>query len=228
MDTVNKIKWSLVGLVFACTVGATTLSTMPYNTKIEIADSDSVASLDSVTCLQDCHVAKSLLIDEVDRYLKKTSPKTKLRGKDIVDACFEYGVDIKFVLAQAQIESNFGVAGVARKTNSPWNVKAYDGRSAGDMIRKGHGYDDPNKAIRPYLELITTKYMVNGKDEFDMMKKYVTPRGARYASSRTYESALSRTYQKIKRSTNIDMLYQGWMTAMEVSPSSTINDTLIA
>lgn len=226
MDTINKIRLGLIAFAmgFVVLLGLTATAGIA-NRSFKIADSDSVVCLDPDTNRID--LVKDSLIVEVDAYLKKCAPNTKLRGKDIVENCLYYDVDIAFVLAQAQIESNFGTAGIAKRTNSPWNVGAYDGRSASTMIKKGYGYKDPNESISRYLELLKTKYLVNGKDEYDMMKKYVTKGGARYASSRTYEYALTRTFNKINQNTRIDELLNQYKVLManECKDEHMVNDT---
>lgn len=146
---------------------------------------------------------KCEIVHEIDNYIQLVAPNSSVNGLAIFEACQEYNVDVIFVLAQGQIESHFGTTGIAAKTNSIFNVLAYDGRSARDMIAKGHGYDHPDKSIRPYLDLLSNRYFVNGKTEYDMFKKYVDKDGNRYASNTSYEDSLFSTYTNIKESTNI-------------------------
>ena len=153
------------------------------------------------------YAAKDAVVESIDKYIDSIAPKSCLNGIVVFEMCEKYDVDIMFVLAQGQIESHFGTAGIAAKTNSVWNVMAFDGRSASDMIAKGHGYEHPDYSVEPYLVLITTKYMVNGKTEKDLMNNYVSSSGHRYASSKTYETAMTNTYNRIKNTTNIDTLY---------------------
>lgn len=220
MDTVNKIRVNLLGLVIAGVIGASIYSyaNIQPNRDFKIADSDSVVYLNPDTTNVELTTmsVKDSLIAEVDAYLKKAAPSTKLKGECIVDACIKYNLDINFVLAQAQIESNFGTAGIAKKTNSPWNVGAYDRRSSGEMIRKGYGYKDPNESIDKYMRLLRRNYLVNGKTEHDLMNNFVTRRGLRYASSRSYESSLKKTYNKINKVTNIDELFNQYKQEMQL------------
>lgn len=145
---------------------------------------------------------------EVDNYIKSIAPTSKLSGKDIVEKCFEYNIDIIFVLAQGQIESHYGTTGTARKTNSVFNVGAYDGHSANKQNKNGFGFNDPNDSIEPYLILLTNEYLVNGKTEYDLMNNYVNYLGMRYASDNNYERMLKSIYNKIKKITNIyDLQY---------------------
>lgn len=140
---------------------------------------------------------------EVDNYIKSIAPISKLSGKDIVEKCLEYNIDIIFVLAQGQIESHYGTTGTARKTNSVFNVGAYDGHSANKQNKNGFGFNDPNDSIEPYLILLTNEYLVNGKTEYDLMNNYINYLGMRYASNNNYERMLKSIYNKIKKTTNI-------------------------
>ena len=145
---------------------------------------------------------------EVDNYIKSIAPTSKLSGKDIVEKCLEYNIDIAFVLAQGQIESHYGTTGTARKTNSVFNVGAYDGHSANKQNKNGFGFNNPNDSIEPYLILLTNNYLVNGKTEYDLMNNYVNYLGMRYASNNNYERMLKSIYNKIKKTTNIyDLQY---------------------
>lgn len=145
---------------------------------------------------------------EVDNYIKSIAPTSKLSEKNIVEKCLEYNIDIIFVLAQGQIESHYGTAGTARKTNSVFNVGAYDGYSANKQNKNGFGFNNPNDSIEPYLILLTNEYLVNGKTEYDLMNNYVNYLGMRYASNKNYERMLKSVYNKIKKTTNIyDLQY---------------------
>jgi hypothetical protein len=143
------------------------------------------------------------LVIEVDNYINKISPTSKLDGKVIVDMCIKYDVDIMFVLAQGQIESHFGTTGTARRTNSVFNVGAFDGRSSTSQINKGYGFEHPNDSVEPYLILLSNNYLVNGVNIDNLMHNYVNKYGHRYASSRGYEQMLRCVYNSINKNTNI-------------------------
>jgi len=145
--------------------------------------------------------------EEVDNYIHKVASQSALDGSELVDQCIKYDVDVIFTLAQGEIESHFGTVGMAAKTNSVWNAGAYDGFIYSDINQK-YKFKHPNQSIKSYLNLLTNKYMINGRTEFDLMKRYTTHGGARYASSETYEQTLSSKYQLIKQTTQIDSLYK--------------------
>jgi hypothetical protein len=149
---------------------------------------------------------KTELVQQVNDYITQTFPKSKLTGENIVKHCIKHDYDICFALAQAEIESGFGTAGKAKRTNSPWNVGAYDGRSAQVMNKKGFGYSHPDLSIEPYIVLVKTKYLGKTRTIHDLMKNYVTLGGKRYASDLAYERNLKSVYNKISTTTDIQKL----------------------
>lgn len=158
---------------------------------------------------------KTQLINEVDTYINTIAPSSKLDGEIVVDMCCEYNVDIAFVLAQGQIESHFGTAGTARKTNSVFNVGAYDGYSASKQRANGFGFSHPNESVEPYLILLTSNYLVNGKTINDLMVSYINYLGMRYASDTRYEYMLRSVYNKINSKTNINSLYNEYINSLK-------------
>lgn len=149
---------------------------------------------------------KSELIDEVQSYILNVAPTSDLRAAALVDACEKYNVDVKFALAQGEQESHFGTKGLAFKTNSVWNVGAYDGLSFKE-IAKNHKYDHPNQSIEPYLKLLTKSYLTIGCEEA-LLEKYVDKNGKRFATEPTYEERLKSRYRNIENTTKIDSLSQ--------------------
>ena len=155
--------------------------------------------------------ARDQLAIEVDNYILSVAPKANIDPYLMIDLCSEYDVDIRFVLAQGQIESHFATKGTAARTLSVFNVGAYDGHSASRQRRNGFGFSDPNESIEPYLRLITTEYMVNGKTESDLMKNYVNGLGMRYASNPKYESMLRSVYKRISNRPAFSIAYENYL-----------------
>lgn len=151
---------------------------------------------------------RQLLVLEIDNYISKRFPTSKLTGDALVTICSKHDFDIAFCLAQAQIESGFGTAGKGKKTNNPWNVGAYDSRSVQDMKKAGHSYTHPDQSIEPYVELVKTKYLGSNKTIHDLMKNYVNLSGHRYASGKGYETKLKGTYRAICTTTRILELFE--------------------
>jgi hypothetical protein len=149
---------------------------------------------------------KYLLSQEVDRYIHKIAPTSALDGLYLVDKCEEHNVDILFVLAQGQKESHFGTQGLAKRTNSVWNVFAYDGYEF-EKISSNGIYLNANLSIEPYLLLLNKDYL-NNKCEADLLENFVNYNGQRYATYENYEIELTKLYLQLKNSTTIDSLQQ--------------------
>jgi flagellum-specific peptidoglycan hydrolase FlgJ len=179
-----------------------------------------ISSLQNKKCEYTCDVyrdnielkyqsAKSQVIDEIDKYIKQVAPNSALNAIILFNLCEEYGVDIKFVLAQGHIESHFGTKGMARKTNSVFNVFAFDGQEYHKISRKGK-YDHPDYSIEPYLTLLKDYYIVDNKNEYDLMDKFVNSEGKRYASDPLYESKLKSKFEYISENTKLDELISNY------------------
>lgn len=196
----------LVTLMFVATpLTSSTFIDYTINTKIK----------NEINIIEYTDSVKTQLINEVDTYINTIAPSSKLDGEIVVDMCCEYNVDIAFVLAQGQIESHFGTAGTARKTNSVFNVGAYDGYSATKQRANGFGFSHPNESVEPYLILLTNNYLVNGKTVDDLMYVYVNHLGMRYASDTRYEYMLRSVYNKINSKTNINSLYNEYVNCLK-------------
>lgn len=152
--------------------------------------------------------AREALAIEVDNYIQAVAPNAVVDALNLIDLCSNYGVDIRFVLAQGHVESHFATKGTARRTNSIFNVGAYDGHSANKQIKNGFGYKHPDYSVEPYLMLLTTRYLIDGKTEQDLLDKFVDKDGKRYASSKTYETMLRERIEKMDSIANITGTYE--------------------
>ena len=219
------MKNTVIGLLVCLFVGTTTLAgakaLVEYiytdsNTEMGpqgVYESPAVNEEDIIRdmMIEEYEIARDQLAIEVDNYISSVAPKATIDPYLMIDLCSEYGVDIRFVLAQGQIESHFATKGTAARTLSVFNVGAYDGHSASRQRRNGFGFSDPNKSIEPYLQLITTEYMVNGKTESDLMKNYVNGLGMRYASNPRYESMLRSVYKRISNRPAFSVAYDNYV-----------------
>ena len=149
---------------------------------------------------------KDNIVTEIDNYIDSIAPESGLNGIRLFELCDKYEVDVRFAMAQAEAESHFGTKGIAAKTNMVWNVKAYDNRTADDMIKKGDAEKHPDMSIEPYLILLTTKYLVDEKNELDMFEKFVDSDGKRYASNPNYEKMVEDIYNRINKCTELESL----------------------
>lgn len=153
--------------------------------------------------------SKSQVVDEIDKYIKQVAPTSSLNAIALFELCETYDIDIKFALAQGHIESHFGTKGMARKTNSVFNVFAFDGQEYHKISRKGK-YDHPDYSIEPYLKLLVNDYIIDNQTEYDLMTKFVNKDGKRYASDPLYENKLSKKFEYISNNTIIDSLMSNY------------------
>ncbi|MCH5166953.1 MAG: glucosaminidase domain-containing protein [Erysipelotrichales bacterium] len=139
------------------------------------------------------------LIKETKEYILKTVPKAKSNVEMVVEPMVEHAlgnnIELSFMLAQAQIETAFGTAGIGR-ANSKKSM-------FGVMKRTYETYED---CILHYIVNLKKNYLVNGRTIHHLMKNYVTVSGYRYAGDRSYESKVKRLYLHIKSKTKIDSL----------------------
>ena len=145
---------------------------------------------------------KSDLVDAAQHYIDSVAPNSGLRALILVENCEKYGIPVTFALAQGEIESHFGTKGLAFRTNSVWNVGAYDGH---DYNSISHKFGNPNDSVIPYLELLTNNYL-QGKTTEDLLESYIDINGNRYASDKYYESKLKSTLKYIQDHYTIDEL----------------------
>lgn len=195
----------LISLGFTCLMGFSIINYFSINRlkehHVEKYDKYSYA----YDCVKEAEITywdyKCALINEVQTYINTIAPFSNLRGYAVVEECEKYGVDICFVLSQAEIESHFGTKGIASKLNSVFNVGIYDGKTAEEIDNK-YKFDYPNESIESYLKLLNGRYLVN-KTEQDLMKKFVDINGNRYASNPNYENMISDKYKYITENTKI-------------------------
>lgn len=157
--------------------------------------------------------ARNELAVQVDTYIKSVAPNSEINPFVIIDLCAQYDVDLMFVMAQGQLESHYATKGTAARTNSIFNVGAYDGHSASRQQRNGFGFDDPNQSIEPYLVLLTNDYLVNGKTTTDLMANYVNKYNMRYASNRKYEAQMRSLYRRISSNASLTIAYENFLVS---------------
>ena len=145
---------------------------------------------------------KSDLVDAAQNYIDSIAPNSNLRALILVEKCEEYKIPITFVLAQGELESKFGTTGLAYRTNSIWNVGAYDNYDIKDIKIK---YENPNDSVEPYLNLLNSSYL-NGKTIEDLFDSFTDINGNRYATDKYYESKLKTIHNYILTNHNIDSL----------------------
>lgn len=205
--------------VFYAILVMLSLTTISTACALFISFNDEYSSNNTVEYTRDVYIhrleskfdaSRENLAAEVDSYIKNVAPASTLTSLNLIDLCSKYNVDIRLALSQAHVESHFGTMGTARRTNSVFNVGAFDGHSANTQIKNGYGYKHPDYSVEPYLQLLTSRYLVKNKTEEELIKNFVDKNGARYASSKTYESALKERWNYIDKYTDIDSLYNDY------------------
>lgn len=140
------------------------------------------------------------IISEVQKYILKQSPRShKNMAEYLVKAGLKQNIDICFMMAQTQLETNFGTLGAGREISR---------RSMFGVARKKYlNYQD---AINDYCNLLHKSYLVKGRTERHLLVKYVTGTGKRYATNFMYEKELSGIYKNILSKTRISSLQLEW------------------
>lgn len=119
---------------------------------------------------------------------------TKLTPEAIVTACEENDFSIPFTLAIANLESCFGQTPRSKKTNSVFSVGLHDD---GKNICT---YKTQNESIVPFIDLIKSKYLINGEKTLNDLLAYggfVSRTGHRYASNLQYEHQVKSIMNRI-------------------------------
>lgn len=138
---------------------------------------------------------KQQLIDELYAFIKKQAPSAhKMIATYMVEFALKYDLDIAFMAAQTQIETNFGTAGAGRPT-SRYSLFGVNGR-----------FKDYRDAVEKYVILIVNNYLVKNKTIQDLLKNYVNKDGHRYATNPSYEKKLNKAYNIIVKNTSLQRL----------------------
>lgn len=142
-----------------------------------------------------------LLINEVHSYISSVTSYSKLSADSIVFSCLKYDFDIPFLLAAGQIESCFGTAGKAKRTNSIFNLGSHD--SGRTFFR----YPNPNACIEQYINIVQSNFIRDRSINHVLRPgHFKNAKGKRYASCKKYETKLKTTRNRIIKQTNIEYL----------------------
>jgi hypothetical protein len=161
------------------------------------------------------------MIEETSRYLaNQTKGKVdKNLATYLVDNALEHNIDLCFMLSQTKQETLFGTAGAGKSRKSLFGV----------IKKRYSNYDD---AIDDYCKLLKKYYLGKGKTEQDLLRRYVTHKGSRYASDPNYEASLRKGYNLIKSTTNLANLqtkyvneYKNYLVEISVSDTTLLFDT---
>lgn len=194
-----------IGIIFSIGVSTMNMKTINTLSKHHVEDGKEYSYV--IDCMRNAeinyHGYEMTFRDAVKEYIDSVAPSSNLEAYVLIEQCRKYNVDIVFVLVQAEIESHFGTKGIGAKLNNVFNVGVFDGLSSSEVNEK-YKYDYPNNSVEPYLKLLTTRYLVNGKVESDLMENYVDVNENRYASNQNYEKMFKAKYDYIIKNTQID------------------------
>ena len=191
-------------LILTCIIICAWLGTfltlaMPLKTMANVKNEETKVLIDTVNIellISPKDSIKNQLIEQVENYIYKSFPKThKTIPTSIVEIGLEKNVDILFMMAQTQIETSFGTAGAGRESSR---------RSLFGVAKRK--YSSYNDAIDDYVALLKKSYLAMGRTEQDLMRRYTTVSGYKYAGNPNYEAELRNTYSIIKKRTDIKKL----------------------
>ena len=129
------------------------------------------------------------VFDYVSQVSKRNCTDRKVIAKTITNVALENDIDICFILAQGTIETHLGTTGIGRSRKSIFGVY--------------RTYSSYEKCINDYIRILKKNYLTKGRTEYDLMKRYVTSGGTRYAGHSNYERDLTKKYNEIRRKTNL-------------------------
>jgi len=177
---------------------------MPLKTMTNVKNEETKVLIDTVNIkllISPKDSIKNQLIEQVENYIYKSFPKThKTIPTSIVEIGLEKNVDILFMMAQTQIETSFGTTGAGRESSR---------RSLFGVAKRR--YSTYDEAINDYVALLKKSYLTRGRTEQDLMRRYITMSGYKYAGNPNYEAELRNAYSNIKRKTKIKELQNEYM-----------------
>ena len=124
---------------------------------------------------------------------QKYDPKSILITPEaMINACNQTNFDLPLLIAQAHLESCFGLTPRARRTNSVFSVGSYD---SGKNAAK---YSSQDACILPYINLMKDNYLRNRSVD-DLLKPgaFVNGQNMRYASDKSYENKVKSIRNRI-------------------------------
>lgn len=141
------------------------------------------------------------LVFQIDGYIKKISPKSKMSAKNIADLSIEHSYDIPLLLAQAHLESRFGTH--TGGTNSVFGV-----------IRRK--FSHPDESVEDYIKLMKSRYLVTRTPEEALAKGMTLENGGgRYAEDPQYCYKIRKIRNAILRDWKIHELHKQYVKLLD-------------
>lgn len=135
------------------------------------------------------------LVNEVDKYISKKAYRQKFHkdiSEHLVEVALKNNFDIAFAMAQAEIETCFGTAGIGVSRRSMYGVYIT--------------YRSHNASTDYYIDLVKRKYLGKKRTFEQLANNYVTLSGARYSKNPKYEYHFKSAWANIKSNTKISRL----------------------
>lgn len=147
----------------------------------------------------------SLLFASVYKYTSQVSKRSytekQIIVKTIINEALENDIDICFIIAQGKIETHLGTTGIGKTRKSIFGIY--------------RTYSSYERCVKDYIRILKRYYLVRGRTEHHLMKRYANISGHRYAGDKGYERRLRKAYTEIVKTTNIYELQMRFKTNNE-------------
>lgn len=196
----KKIIFTITVFLFI-TIGSSQLSWCYCNNSYNHINSDKIYDVNDINIEtpvinKEYDSTYAAVLKVTANYINKQAPKAHNDlPKYLLDAALEYDIDLCFMMAQTQLETNFGTLGAGREKSR---------RSLFGVYTKK--YTSYEYAIDDWCNLLHKSYLGKGRTEEHLMNSYTSHSGKRYAENPSYEISLKSTYKSIVKSTGLKQM----------------------
>lgn len=196
----KKIIFTITAFLFI-TIGSSQLSWCCNNNSYNHINSNKIYDVNDINIEtpiinKEYDSTYAAVLKATANYINKQAPKAHNDlPKYLLDAALEYDIDLCFMMAQTQLETNFGTLGAGREKSR---------RSLFGVYTKK--YTSYEYAIDDWCNLLNKSYLGKGRTEEHLMNSYTSHSGKRYAENPSYEISLKSTYKIIVKSTGLKQM----------------------
>lgn len=196
----KKIIFTITAFLFI-TIGSSQLSWCCNNNSYNHINSNKIYDVNDINIEtpvinKEYDSTYAAVLKATANYINKQAPKAHNDlPKYLLDAALEYDIDLCFMMAQTQLETNFGTLGAGREKSR---------RSLFGVYTKK--YTSYEYAIDDWCNLLHKSYLGKGRTEEHLMNSYTSHSGKRYAENPSYEISLKSTYKSIVKSTGLKQM----------------------
>ena len=195
----KKIIFMITVFLFI-TIGSSQLSWCCNNNSYNHINSDKIYDVNDINIEtpvnKEYDSTYAAVLKATANYINKQAPKAHNDlPKYLLDAALEYDIDLCFMMAQTQLETNFGTLGAGREKSR---------RSLFGVYTKK--YTSYEYAIDDWCNLLNKSYLGKGRTEEHLMNSFTSHSGKRYAENPSYEISLKSTYKSIVKSTGLKQM----------------------